>query len=73
MTAVAGAPVVLSGPQAGDPVALGGMQVAAPVQTMVTADGYRVWVGEQVPTIVPGAQVGDLYLDAATGILYRLD
>lgn len=73
MTAVAGEPIVLHGAQAGQPVMVGGMQVSTPVQTMVTSDGHRVWVGEQSPTIVPGAQVGDLYLHSGTGMLYRLD
>lgn len=70
---VAGEPVALERVHAGAPVALGGLQVAAAVQTMITAEGLRVWVGQQRPTVVVGAQVGDMYLDAATGLLYRLD
>lgn len=49
------------------------MQVGAPVQTMLTPEGQRVWVGDGAPTVVFGAAVGDLYLDSATGMLYRLD
>lgn len=51
----------------------GWMQVGNPVQTMLTPDGHRVWVGDGAPTVVFGAQVGDLYLDSASGMLYRLD
>ena len=70
---VAGEAVTLERVHAGAPVVLSGMQVASAVQTMITAEGLRVWVGEQPPAVVVGAQVGDMYLDAATGLLYRLD
>lgn len=70
---LAGQPVALERVHTGEPVALGGLQVAAAVQTMITAEGLRVWVGQQPPTVIVGAQLGDMYLDAATGLLYRLD
>lgn len=70
---VAGEPVALERVHAGEPVVFGGFEVAPAVQTMITAEGLRVWVGQQRPTVVVGAQVGDMYLDAATGLLYRLD
>ena len=59
--------------QAGEPTDVAWLHVTAPVQTMLTGDGHRVWVGDVVPTVVPGAQVGDLYLHSETGTLYRLD
>jgi hypothetical protein len=49
------------------------IHVGAPTQVWLSADGHRVWVGTGVPAVVPGATYGDLYLDADTGILYRLD
>lgn len=70
---VAGPAVSLQRVHVGEPVALGGVQVADAVQTMTTAEGLRVWVGQQRPTVVVGAAVGDLYIDAVTGLLYRLD
>ena len=54
-------------------VTLSWIQVGEPVQTMLTPDGYRVWVGAGPPTVVVGAAVGELYFDSDTGWLYRLD
>lgn len=70
---VAGPAVTLERVHTGAPVALSGVLVAEAVQTMTTAEGLRVWVGQQQPTVVVGAAVGDLYIDAITGLLYRLD
>lgn len=71
--AQAGAPSRVEFVHTEDAAATGWMQVGDPVQTMLTPDGHRVWVGDGVPTVVFGAQVGDLYMDSATGMLYRLD
>lgn len=49
------------------------IHVGEPIQTMLTPDGYRVWIGTGAPHIVSGATAGDLYLDTDTGMLYRLD
>lgn len=68
------APVVLNDLRVAAPALLTSLSVAAvttlPVLTF-TADGQRVWIGEGVPDVVPGASPGDLYLDE-TGTLYRL-
>lgn len=73
--AVAGEPSEVQFVHIEDPTVIshGWMQVGDPVQTMLTPDGHRVWIGEQPPTVVFGAQVGDLYLDSTSGMLYRLD
>lgn len=71
--AVAGAPSRVEFVHAEGKAATSWLQVGDPVQTMLTPDGHRVWVGDGAPTVVFGAQVGDLYMDSATGMLYRLD
>lgn len=69
-----GEPSVLTWVVAGDAVQTGAWVIAGePVQTMLTGEDYRVWIGEGAPSIVVGASVGDLYLDADSGMLYRLD
>ena len=69
-----GEPVPLSWVQVGEPVATAPwIRVGAPTQTMLTADGYKVWVGVGEPAVVVGAAVGDLYIDSDSGMLYRLD
>lgn len=71
--AVAGAPSRVEFVHTEGAASPGWMQVGDPVQTMLTPDGHRVWVGDGAPTVVFGAAVGDLYMDSATGMLYRLD
>lgn len=44
-----------------------------PTQVITTGEGARIWVDAGPPTIVPGAAVGDFYLNSTTGDIYRLD
>lgn len=69
------APVPLTSFSDEAPISLSSFAVAAPAVLPVltfTADGQRVWIGEGVPDVVPGASPGDLFLDENTGELYRL-
>lgn len=65
--------VVLGQYTAGSPVTLCWVTAGPAQQVVLTPDGYRVWVDDGAPSIVPGAEVGDLYLDSSDGNLYRLD
>ena len=60
------------GPAVSLPTLVLGDPVSIPVLTVRT-DGTFVWVGEGEPTIVPGAALGNLYLDDLSGTVYRLD
>lgn len=49
--------------------------VKAPVQAVgrVDALGTVWWNGSGLPAALPGAKVGDMYLDNLTGVYYRLE
>lgn len=65
-------PVALEFVHHGTPSQAFWVRVGEPVQTMLTPEGLRVWIGGGTPSLVVGASAGDYYLDEVTGCLYVL-
>lgn len=73
MTITIGEPE-LTGIVIGAPILVNQIRVLAPITvTDMGRSGASLWVGEGVPDLVPGSQVGDEYLDKLTGIIYTLN
>lgn len=57
------------------PIAQHDITVRPPVQAVgrIDALGTVWWNGSGLPGVLPGAKVGDMYLDNLTGAYYRLE
>lgn len=66
-------PTVVGQYTAGEPITLSWATAGSAQQVVLTPDGYRIWVDDGEPSVVVGAEMGDLYLDSNTGNLFRLN